>query len=231
MKHLLTTTALATLVFAAPAYAGTSCYVGATVGYSVASADASLDVLPDAFGPGSPAIPGLIRAVRAVDGLRVDGLSAEGANGGFTAGCDYRVNRFLIGGWADYTWHGAEFKASIVGIPIAEVELERQWSIGGRIGSYVTDNTLIYGLIGYTRVSTSDLTGPGYAFGISDLDGVVYGGGLEVDVGSGVTIGAEYRYTDLEDRDVAIIPDALNLNLDTSIHTARVVAKYRFDFR
>lgn len=221
MKHLLTT--LATLVFAAPAYAGTSCYVGATVGYSVASADASLDVLPDEllavlpdeFDPGSPAIPGLIR---------VDGLSADGANGGFTAGCDYRVNRFLIGGWADYTWHGAEFKVSIAGTPIAEVELERQWSIGGRIGSYVTDNTLLYGLIGYTRVSTSDLT-------ISDLDGVVYGGGLEVDVGSGVTIGAEYRYTDLEDRDVAIIPDALNLNLDTSIHTARVVAKYRFDFR
>ena len=210
MKHLLTTTALATLVFAAPAYAGTSCYVGATVGYSVASADVSLDVPLVAFG---------------------DGLSAESANGGFTAGCDYRVNRFLIGGWADYTWHGADFKASIVGIPIAEVELERQWSIGGRIGSYVTDNTLLYGLIGYTRVSTSDLTWLGDAFGISDLDGVVYGGGLEVDVGSGVTIGAEYRYTDLEDRDVAIIPDALNLNLDTSIHTARVVAKYRFDFQ
>lgn len=236
MKSISTIAALAgALLLSTAAQAKTSCYVGAQLGYSVASTDASLDIASNALYPGSPAIPGLVT---------VDGFSADGASGGFLGGCDYRMDRILVGAWGDFAWHGADFSAGLNTNPVApinaglEMSIDRQWSIGGRAGVFVTDATLIYGLIGYTKVDTSDLTYSGSAFGtpfsgsfaVEDLDGVVYGGGMEVDVGNGLVLGAEYRLTVLDSTDVQIIPNVASLNLDSEIHTVRAVAKYKFSF-
>lgn len=225
MKSTLTTlsAAVAALIFApmtfsGPAHAGVSCYGGVTAGYSVANTEASLD----AIGGGPAGI------------VSIDGLAAEGGSGGLLAGCDYRIQRFVIGAWGDYSWHNADFEvgSSLIGASILEASLERQWSAGGRLGAFVSDSTLVYGLVGFTRAEFGDITSPalGASLAVPEMDGIVYGGGIEVDIGSGLILGAEYRYTDLDAESIGLIPGALALNLDPDIHSARAVLKYRFDF-
>lgn len=201
---------------ASAAHADASCYGGAALGYSSANTSASLD----AVGFGSL--------------VSVDNLGADGVSGGLTAGCDWHSGGWLIGGWGDYTWHSAEFEVSspLIGGNLLEMSIENQWSLGGRAGYFVAPQTLVYGLIGFTRVETSDISSPALGGSLStpDMDGIVYGGGIEVEIAPQIVLGAEYRYTDLRDENIGLVPGLIDLNLDSDIHTARAVLKYRYDF-
>lgn len=59
---------------------------------------------------------------------------------------------------------------------------------GARLGYVVNDNVLAYGRVGYTNLD----------LGRRSVDGLVVGGGLEVNVAGPVYTGVEYRYTDFE---------------------------------
>ncbi|SDP39444.1 Outer membrane protein beta-barrel domain-containing protein [Filomicrobium insigne] len=207
---------ISTAALLGPAHAATSCYGGVTLGQTIAQSDLSLDAV------GGPA--GLVT---------VDSIGADGMSGGITGGCDWRTGAWVVGAWGDYSWHSADFEVGAFGAPgdLIEWDLEDQWSVGGRLGFMATERTLIYGLIGWTRARYSDISSPalGASFDIDDRDGVVYGGGIEVELVENIVVGAEYRYSDLEDVDVAILPGAANLNIDSGLHTARAVLKYRFD--
>lgn len=59
---------------------------------------------------------------------------------------------------------------------------------GARLGYVVNDNVLAYGRVGYTNLD----------LGRQSVDGLVVGGGLEVNVAGPVYTKVEYRYTDFE---------------------------------
>jgi len=206
---------LSALAIFTSAEAGISCYGGGTLGHSSFSTDASLNVA----------------GVGTVAGI--DSLGANGISGGITGGCDWTQGRWLVGAWGDIMWHGSDFEvsSSLIGGSLVELSVDKEWGFGGRAGYFATETTLVYGLIGWSRVEPDDLEIPvlGVSFDTEEADGLVVGGGIEVEVAPQVTLAAEYRFTTLEDNNVGIVP-GVNLNLDTDIHTARAVAKYRFDW-
>jgi len=204
---------LSALAITGTAEAGISCYGGATLGYASAEAEAQFTLLGFAIPAGD--------------------LDGDGVAGGLTGGCDWTSGRWLVGGWGDLTWHGAELSVSfpLVGGTLAELPIDTQWSVGGRAGYFITERTLAYGLIGWSRVETGGFDVPlaGVSLDTPNVDGLVVGGGIEVEVAPQITIGAEYRYTSLEEQKFDIVPGLIGLNLDTEIHSVRGVAKYRFD--
>lgn len=218
MKRLLIAafTALAVAGMALPSHAATFCTLGVSGGYSIANTDTSVDIVN---GPAQV--------------LAINGLGADGPSGGLTGGCDVRNGAWLVGAWIDHTWHRADFEvtSSLLPAGVIETSIDKQISIGGRLGGYVAEKTLIYGLIGWTRVSMDALESPvlGVSFDVPRMDGWVFGGGIEVEMLPNVLVGTEYRFSDLREETIEVAPGLANLNLDTELHEFRVNVRYRFD--
>ena len=66
----------------------------------------------------------------------------------------------------------------------------RDLSIAARLGTKVTDNALVYGLVGYSNQGTEGFAGK--------LDGVRFGAGAEVAFNQQLFGTVEYRYTNYE---------------------------------
>lgn len=217
--------ALAPLLLSAPAVGQTwnGCYFGANAGYSMTDTEATLS---------SPAGPG---------SLTIDGLGAQGAIFGGGAGCDVQLNRFIVGILADYTWHDDSEFAISANLPgffagdIATLSVENEWAVGGRAGYLFTPQVLGYVLVAYGRMEMSDLTGLGgtpaaFSFSTPEFTGIVWGGGIEAALGNGWFVKAEGRYADYSSESIAVIPGALNIELDPDIISARVGVAYKFNF-
>lgn len=190
------------------------CHVGGGLGYSVTTSEASLDAVG---GPAGIAV--------------IDGLSAEGVTPSLAAGCDFKSGRWLIGAGVDYAWHNADFKVSALNVPnLAELSVENQLSVTARAGYFVTEKTLVYGLVGWSRVETSDLSSPffGASYDVGAMTGKVFGGGIEFDITEHIVAGLEYRYTDLDGETINIIPGVANVGLNSGIQTVQTRLKYRF---
>lgn len=127
--------------------------------------------------------------------LDVDSLGASGNALGLGTGCDFVVDKILLGGFVDYAWHNASFKAQALGTSI-NMDLDRQLTVGGRTGVLVGES-LIYVLAGWTRLSTSGLAGA-VAADFGDFTGIVLGGGLETPLGKHVKLGIEYRHSQFD---------------------------------
>jgi outer membrane immunogenic protein len=185
--------------------------------------------------------------------VNIDGLSGTGGLFTLGAGADYQINsKLLIGAFFDYDWTdiNTEINASLSGLgggvtANAQMDVENQWFLGGRIGYLATPKTLLFFSGGYMRVDISDLTFKVSAPGLGSLSGVLagigsfsgtfVGGGAEVKLTDAISIKAEYRYTNLGPEGVTLLPDlapAINnfvtTKLDPTIQTARVTLNYRF---
>lgn len=191
----------------------TGCYGGAAAGLSSTVTKAEADVV----GVGNL--------------LAIDGLGSDGPALTLIAGCDVQIDRFVIGAFGDYTWHHQKWEASSGLLPgtLASLDVSSQWTIGGRAGITV-GNALVYGLLGYTVLNTSDISVPPLAtsFAVSDFKGVAVGGGVDIALGSGFFLGAEYRYQMFDTQSVALVPGVLNLNLEPDMHTVQGRLTYRF---
>ena len=200
----------------------TGCYAGASLGYSAGHHNAGLDMT----------------GVGSVD---VDGLSTQGMVVSPHIGCDLQLDRVVVGGFADYSWHNdSEFSitADIPGLftgDVAKTAIDHEWSVGGRAGFLVNDDLLAYGLVAYSKMSMDDLTGLGgtpieYSYEIREMTGWALGGGLEASLGNGWFLKGEYRYTMYDVETVNLIPDALDLDIESDVQTARLGFSYRFNF-
>lgn len=159
----------------------------------------------------------------------IDGLGTSGAAFTLGVGCDYQLaDRFVLGVFGDWTKHDQSFEiTSIVG-SLAKLDLQNQWSVGGRAGVLIHPTTLVYGLVAYTELATSDINSPLLTIAMPDLKGWQIGGGIETAIGKGVFLAAEYRFTTLDTANITIGP--ANLGLDTEMHTAMAKLSYRFGF-
>jgi high affinity Mn2+ porin len=145
-------------------------------------------------------------------GSIIDGIGAEGHSFAAVGGCDLQLGRLVLGAFGDYTWH-QDHEAALFGGVIGS--LDEQWAVGGRAGVLLNETTLAYGTVAYTE---ADLT-----LGGMDVthEGIQYGGGVEIQIGSGFAIDARYTYSDL---------DTVNyggLEIDPDVHAVRVGLNYR----
>lgn len=167
----------------------------------------------------------------------LSGLGGGGFGGTLIAGYDLPVAANVIAGvFANYDWSNSEFKvgASSGGIDVSAelLSLDDSWTVGGRFGIAMPNDVLMYGLIGYTRVHFNDASfsanGNTAKLSFPSLDGMTLGGGFEKDIGNNLSLRAEYRYTMLEDVSISLIPGVAELNIDSSMHSAKLIATYRF---
>lgn len=82
--------------------------------------------------------------------------------GGIHAGFDMQIGRIVAGPYAEVNFTDVE-------------EISYQWEAGGRAGVLVTDRALVYGLLAWSKLVPEDGR-------IDSVDGVKYGGGVELAV-------------------------------------------------
>lgn len=194
----------------------TGVYAGASVGYASTVTQADIGLA----GVGTAA--------------SIDGLGSSGGSFGLQIGADLRVDRYLVGAFADWTMHNQEWSVSSPLLPggtLASLDIDNQWTIGGRAGVIVGE-TLVYGLLGYTTMQTSDIDVPlvPISFAVSEFKGWTFGGGLETHLGGNIFLAAEYRYTKFDDQTVNLIPGVVDLNLSPEVHEAKARISYKFGF-
>lgn len=197
----------------------TGFYLAAGFGADALTRDLSLD------------IPGLNVSAA------LDGLGGGDIGGTVTAGYDRLIDgRYLLGifGSYDFSGHETEVSANVFGTTasIDLLSLDRGWSIGGRAGLLLADDVLAYGLLGYTHVAFADISfaggGLSGGFAFPEFSGVVLGAGFEKSFGSGFSLRAEYRVSLLDEESVSAIPGVVSLDMDPTIHTARILLSYKF---
>lgn len=168
----------------------------------------------------------------------VDGLGTGSFGGTIIAGYDVMIApRILAGAFASYDFSTAESVAGIsafgFGVGAQLLSLDDSLTVGARAGWTVTEDSLLYGLIGYTRVSVNDpaiSAGPlSFAIRFPDLDGVTIGGGFEKLIAANLSLRAEYRYTVLDDAKIPLIPGFVDMDVESALHSAKLTATYRFN--
>jgi outer membrane immunogenic protein len=234
--------------------------VGGGAGYNFydASSSADLLVLDDEDGEVLGELIG--------DTINGDDLGAWYGFGTIEVGFDYQFedSPFVIGILANYDFNGnsdAQADHSIftpIGPGFAinsqvKAELDDSWFLGGRLGFVFNNDTLIYGLGGYTwidgKVDASHVlningTDVGGTAGNEDgaVDGWTIGAGIEHLITENLSLKVEYRHDFLDSldfdqvqifedagpggTDLALVQDA---SVDFSRDTVRAVLSWRFN--
>jgi outer membrane immunogenic protein len=168
---------------------------------------------------------------------KLEGLGGGGFSATGTAGVDYRLSQFVVGAFANYDWSDHEISVSASNDgqkgSVDLLGLDRSWTIGGRAGYLVSEDVLVYGLIGYTRLEFNDVKvsfdGDGGTLGMPAFSGITIGGGFEKLLTGNLSLRLEYRYVDLgtetlyQDSDF----EAAKITMDPSLHIARAGLSYR----
>ena len=168
---------------------------------------------------------------------RLSGLGGGGFGGHVIAGYDVMATpSILMGAFGSYDWSTGEFDVSAgaggTDVSAELLSLDRSWTVGARAGVPLGNDVLLYGLLGYTRAQFNDATvsagGGSATISFPELDGICVGGGFEKMLTGTLSLRAEYRYTSLEDAHVSIVAGAADMTIDSSIHSAKLSAIYRF---
>ena len=164
-----------------------------------------------------------------IGGGSLDGIGGEGVRGEISAGYDYDFGSFVAGIMVDAHYGNGKSELDLsFGGPSLEIDANADYGfdILARAGMKVNESTLAYVLGGYSWQNFEiDAPDGGPIEDLEwDVDGFSIGGGLETAVTSNITVGFEYRYTQFEDADLVG-----GLDMETSMQTARVTAKYKFN--
>jgi outer membrane immunogenic protein len=168
--------------------------------------------------------------------VTVDGLGADGHVLALGAGCDYQLDRIVVGLFGDYDFGKTEFLTTAAFGPVTaniSAAIRDNWTIGARAGFLATPDTLMYGLVGWTNARTDDIaltTNAGFNLALTPgkLDGMTLGGGIETRLSKSVSTKIEYRYTQFDKVDMPVFA-GLNLGQENDMHTVRVGLNWRFN--
>ena len=169
---------------------------------------------------GGVATPALAQSTAPFTGLRAEGIvgyesagtedvdDSDGVTYGAGLGYDFQMGNMVAGIEGEYT--DSTVDECVNGVQFATDELcaktGRDLYVGGRIGSLIGPQTLLYGQAGYTntRLKTTydvnpdtDVVGEFEEIG-ENLDGVRLGAGIEHAIGPNSFVKAEYRYSNYE---------------------------------
>lgn len=164
-------------------------YVGASAGYLFSNTDVLLDIV----GPATL--------------YDIKGMGGEGPSFGLHAGWGTMLGqsgKVYAGIEAAYQFNNGIDSSAYVSIP-ARLQLEEQdsWNISGRLGYLFTQDTMVYGRLGFVRTkfsfSYSGATpGPTYK---DHANGLIAGLGVEHHLNKQWSLRGEYAYLNHEDMD------------------------------
>jgi outer membrane immunogenic protein len=219
-------------------YNWTGAYIGLGVGGAFTTHDRSAKDIVNDYG------------TTYVTNLFGDHDGRSHAFGTVTLGYDHQFGRWVGGVFADYDFgnrNGHSNPADIGGF--YDMRLSQKdghaWSIGGRLGVLASPSTLLFLSAGWTRVSTeADLSfgWDGYQQKIKldkEHDGAFVGAGIETQLGRGLSLRGEYRFTRLDDdnRKLTLEDDGygysrrVEFDRDLDVHSVRAVLVYKFGRR
>jgi outer membrane immunogenic protein len=152
----------------------------------------------------------------------------QGGRGWFgtvQVGCDYQIaSNWVVGAFGDWDWshiHGAHTgQDTNVGLIQGDMDLNRTWSAGGRIGYLVTPSFLTYFSGGWTQAHFGQATyaGPtgvltGLAAPAASYNGYFLGSGVEYAIGFLPELywKTEYRFADYSAQNLAVFVTATGL--------------------
>ncbi|MFN4099205.1 MAG: outer membrane protein [Pararhodobacter sp.] len=177
--------------------------------------------------------------------LNLPDLGGQGGLFGLQAGYNHQFSdRMVLGLQLDGAVTGMKNSSSLSltdGVDSINLSYDlsprTMYTLAGRIGYLATPDTMIYGLLGYTRASfrgeldATDI-GLGSASYSFSRNGVAVGMGIETRVARNTTLGVEYRYNHMQRYSFYDGPlfggDNLEVGFNTSIHTARVSLNVHF---
>ena len=167
-------------------------------------------------------------------------------DGGFisaSVGYDHQFRqKFVVGAFADADFSNLKYSDSntIEGINLwsSRGEFKDILMVGGRIGYLTSPDTLLFVSGGYANAG---LAGTDITLGITDppvsttlygdkrFSGAFIGGGIETKIWDSVSLKAEYRYIDLESKNLELFPgeDGLAARIDPDIQTGRLSINWR----
>jgi outer membrane immunogenic protein len=123
------------------------------------------------------------------------GIASDGQSAGVAGGCDYQIDKMVVGGEVSYAWMFGS---------LSDIGVDTDLTVTGRAGYLITPETLLYGHGGWTRVS-----GTGF-----DIDGYKAGLGGEFRLpGSQMYLDARWTHAWMNEGDVGA-PSALNIASD-----------------
>jgi outer membrane immunogenic protein len=181
-------------------------------------------------------------------------LGRQGFLGSVHTGYDvqFPISRWVAGAFFDYDWLSVQAEQNLptsngLGLaeafPAIQVSLDREWSVGGRIGYLYTPDMLVYGLAAYTSQSGSLSgtvtfpTGHRQPFDESlDFGGWTVGAGVETRLRDNWSLKLEYRYTQFDGMNGfdatnggcgAVCSRSLNDSMDDQ--TVRLLLTYKFN--
>ena len=145
-------------------------YIGGSVGRTRTTAKAGIPIIGD-----------------------FNGFGLDGAGLQLTLGFDYQfAGRFIAGIAGDVGYDSALARTQNNGVDTATIRGGAEWALRGRLGALVTDETMIYGTIGFAQKRYVAL---GAA---KDYSGAVIGGGIETRIQGNWYARAEYTQTIFE---------------------------------
>lgn len=211
----------------------TGFYVGGALGYGASNYDIGASY-------SNPGIPLNL-------GLNLPDLGGQGGLYGLQAGYNYQLsNAWVIGAQIDAIGTGITNDTSLTAVlgpnslaATYDLNVDSMYTISGRVGRLTSPDTMVYGLLGFTRgnfsgayaasVNGTPLAAGGYDF---SLNGLAVGIGMETMLSSNVSLALEYRYNHMDRYTFYNGPlvggDTLDVGFDTSVHTVRAMINYRF---
>jgi len=120
------------------------------------------------------------------------GIGSEGQAAGVSLNCDYKMNAFVAGAYAEYDWVFGDLKT---------VGVNTDTTLGGRLGVLINAGSLLYVHAGWSRLDVS---------GLDAINGWKVGLGNEFRVpNSPLYLDLRYSYADYDVKDIlGPIPDA-----------------------
>jgi outer membrane immunogenic protein len=152
----------------------------------------------------------------------INGIGGEGGLGTVEVGYDRQFGRIVAGVFFNFDFTSISTEFSAAGLGKVSADLDNMWTVGGRVGYLVNNETLAYALAGYTQANFSLPSGihgdnPG---------GFTVGGGLETKLAPHWTLKAEYRFTSFDTETLAS-SKFFSVTSDTDVHTGRFVLSYK----
>jgi outer membrane immunogenic protein len=164
--------------------------------------------------------------------LGFDGIGGEGIFGTVIAGFDRQIAPHIVAGaFFDYDFSNISTDLNVgAGLLSGSLDHKHSWSVGGRVGYLTSPATLWYGLAGYTQ-ATFDLSSNIGSLDLPEFNGYFVGGGVESILRDGWSLRAEYRFTQFDSESLFSVPGVIDVNMEPSMHTARLALTYRFNRR
>lgn len=156
--------------------------------------------------------------------VSLDGLGAEGFAGGLGVGCDYKVERAVIGIFGRYDINNAKTELNLLGSTL-EMKYDPSWSAGVRLGFDLNGATIIYGLVGYSWTKAK-VEGLGISLS-SDLKGWMIGGGIESVISGPWSAKLEYNFIRYDSTSL-FASGPFDLRTEPDVHVIRGNIVYRF---